>query len=44
MKKRKTTGTSGLNFKMNLSGGNDIIMAIIHRANCVVAESKFPND
>ena len=44
MKKRKGTGTSGLNVKMILSGAKDIIIAIVHHVNCVAAEAKFPND
>ena len=44
MKKGKAAGSSGLNVEMNLVGGNDIILAITHLVNWVVAEGKIPND
>ena len=44
MKKGKATGPSGLNVEMILAGGNDIILAITHLINCIIAEDKIPDD
>ena len=42
MNKRKAVGPFGLNVELILAGGNDIILAITHLVNCVVAEGKTP--
>ena len=44
MKKGKATGPSGLNVEMILAGGDDIILAITHLINCIIAENKIPDD
>ena len=44
MKKGKTTGPSGLNVKMILAGGDDIILAITHLINCIITENKIHDD
>ena len=44
MKKGKAVSPSGLNVEMILVGGNDIILVVTNLVNCVVAESKIPND
>ena len=44
MKKGKATGPSGLNVEMILGGGNDIILAIAHLINCIIAENKIPDN
>ena len=44
MKKGKAARPSGLNVEMVLVGGNDIILAITHLLNCLVAKGKIPND
>ena len=44
MKKEKATGPSGLNVEMILAGGDDIILAITHPVNCIVADNKIPDD
>lgn len=43
MKKGKAAGPSGLNVGMILAGGNDIILAITHLVNCIIADDKIPN-
>ena len=43
MKKGQAADPSGLNVEMILAGGNDIIMAITHLVNCIVAEGQIPN-
>ena len=44
MKKGKATGPSGLNVEMILAGGDDIILAITHLINCIIADNKIPDD
>ena len=44
MKKGKATGPSGLNVEMILASGDDIILAITHLINCIIAENKIPDD
>ena len=44
MRKGKAVSPSGLNVEMILVGGNDIILVVTNLVNCVVAESKIPND
>ena len=44
MKKGKAVSPSSLNVEMILVGGNDIILVVTNLVNCVVAESKIPND
>ena len=44
MKEGKATGPSGLNVEMILAGGDDIILAITHLINCIIAENKIPDD
>ena len=43
-KKERLLGTSGLNVEMILAGGDDIILAIPHLINCIIAENKIPDD
>lgn len=43
MMKGKAAGPSGLNVGMILAGGNDIILAITHLVNCIIADDKIPN-
>ena len=44
MKEGKATVPSGLNVEMILAGGDDIILAITHLINCIIAENKIPDD
>ena len=44
MKKGKATGPSGVNFEIILAGGDDIILAITHLINCIIADNKIPDD
>ena len=44
MKKGKATGPSGLNVEIILAGGDDIILAITHLINCIIADNKIPDD
>ena len=44
IKKGEATGPSGLNVEMILAGGDDIILAITHLINCIIAENKIPDD
>ena len=44
MKKGKATGPFGVNVEMLLAGGHDIILAITHLINCIIAENKIPDD
>ena len=44
IKKGKATGPSGMNVEMILVGGGDIILAITHFINCIIAEHKIPDD
>ena len=44
MKKGKATGPSALNVEMIIADGDDIILAITHLINCIIAEKKIPDD
>ena len=43
-KKGKAIGPSGLNAEMILAGGDDIILAITHLINCIIADNKILDD